>query len=241
MAKKRPPGKIQPSATAAPKTPWYRRVWVVLSFIGAGLFGLLANGPTLLANAEKLPSEYERVSGHFLSWFYEDQAWEGLWIANPEGYVDIVDMRLSDVDLKLHLMSERGRIGGEIATKSICRAAPLLDYFLLDGKVSLFDTKSATITAWDIVGGEKQYFFRFVVRRDGPVVTVSPSEGTSEWLPAIARIGLDPRKGEDPYKQLTGACAAEREDFLKKIRPSGLGRERKEPVGTTAPDTTGKN
>lgn len=75
-----------------PSTPWYKRAWLVISLIGAGAFGLLANGPTLLSNAEKLPSEFERVYGKFWSWYHDDQEWRGLWSADPEGYVDIEEM-----------------------------------------------------------------------------------------------------------------------------------------------------
>ena len=229
MAAKKRPQVSAETQPARPRTPWYRRLWVVLSFLAAGFYGLLANGPTLLANAEKLPADVERVSGKFLSWYYEDQAWDGFWTAHPEGYVDIGDMKLSDVDLKLHLMAEHGKLGGEIATKTICHAVPFVDYFLLEGKVSTTEPKSATITAWDLIGGEKKYFFRFVVKREGAVVTVSQTEGAPGWLPPSARLGLHPDGGseDDPYKQLQGTCATEKEEFLKKIRPPGLGREKR--------------
>lgn len=200
----------------------YRRLWFLLSLVGAGLYGLILNGPALLSNAEKLPAEFERVSGRFLSWYKEDQAWEGLWSASPEGYVDAEDMKLSDVDVKLHILAEHGRIGGEIATKSICRTIPMLDYLLLDGKVS---GDIATITAYDFIGGKRKDFFLFTAKRDGVVITVALKEGGQEWLPTSARIGLHPRReGEDPYDQLTGTCSEEREEFIQKIRPSGLGR-----------------
>jgi len=225
MARKRRPPSAKPvtSPDRQVTVPWYRRVWFLITLVGAGLYGLLANGPTLLSNAERLPSEFERVSGKFLSWYYEDQAWEGLWSANPEAYVDLVEMKLSDVDIKLHLLSEHGRIGGEISMKSICRVVPMFDYLLFEGKIS---GDIATITAFDFIGGERKNFFRFSAKRDGIVITVSPEEGTQEWLPTIpVRIGLHPsRQDEKPYDHLTGTCRVEKEDLMKKIRPSGLGR-----------------
>lgn len=225
MARKRrqPSTKPVTPSDLQSTVPWYQRVWLLITLVGAGIYGLLANGPMLLSNAEKLPSEFERVSGKFLSWYYEDQAWTGMWSGNPEGYIDSVEMKLSDVDIKLHLLSEHGRIGGEISMKSICRVVPMFDYLLLEGKVS---GDIATITAFDLIGGERKNFFRFSTKRDGVVITVSPEEGAREWLPAVpVRIGLHPpREGEDPYKQLTGICAVEKEELMKKIRPSGLGR-----------------
>jgi len=223
MAKKQKSTVVKAPRVPAGKPtsdPWYRRAWVVLSFLGAALYGLIANGPTLLASAEKLPGEYQRVSGQFLTWYYEDREWEGLWSASPEGYVDIGDMKLSDVDIKLHLAVEHGRIGGEIATKAICRAVPMFDYLLLEGQIS---GNTATVTAFDFIGGERKNFFRFTVQRDGAVIAISLKEGSPEWLPPAARIGLHPGN-EDPYKSLTGTCSVEREALLKQIRPKGLGR-----------------
>ena len=204
--------------------PWYRRVWFLITLVGAGIYGLLANGPMLLSNAEKLPSEFDRVSGKFLSWYYEDQAWTGVWSAHPESYVDNVDMKLSDVDIKLHLVSEQGSIGGEISMKSICRVVPKFDYLLIDGKVS---GDTATIPAFDTIDGERKNFFRFSAKRDDDlVITVTPEEGAREWLPPYpVRIGLhQPRENEDPYDQLTGTCGVEREELMKKIRPGRPGR-----------------
>lgn len=225
MARKRRQPSVKPVTPSDLQVtaPRYRRVWFLITLVGAGLYGVLANGPMLLSNAEKLPAEFERVSGKLLSWYYEDQAWTGLWSANPEGYVDSVEMKLSDVDIKLHLLSERGRIDGAISMKSICRVVPMFDYLLLEGKVS---GDIATITAFDFIDGERKNFFRFSAKRDGVVITVSPEEEAREWLPVVpVRIGLHPfREGEDTYDQLTGTCRLEKEELMKKIRPGGLGR-----------------
>lgn len=215
-------GSVEPSDSLA-SIPWYRRVWVLIVIVCTPIYWVIDNGPVLLSNAEKLPSEFERVSGKFLAWYYDDQDWSGLWSAYPEGYVDAEDMKLSDVDIKLHLMSEHGRIGGEISMKSICRVVPMFDYLLLEGKVS---GDLATITAFDFIGGERKNFFRLYAKRDGVVITVSPKEGALGWLPdAPVRIGLHPpRDDEDPYDQLTGTCREEKEALMKQIRPKGLGR-----------------
>ena len=213
---------VEPSDSLA-SIPWYRRVWVLIVIICTPIYWVIDNGPVLLSNAEKLPSEFERVSGKLLAWYYDDQDWSGLWSAYPEGYVDAEDMKLSDVDIKLHLIAEHGRIGGEISMKSICRVVPMFDYLLLEGKVS---GGLATITAFDFIGGERKNFFRFYAKRDGVVITVSPKEGARDWLPeAPVRIGLHPpRDDEDPYDQLVGICRDEKEALMKQIRPKGLGR-----------------
>lgn len=212
--------------TTRESVPWYRRVWFLLSLLGAGLYGLLTNGPTLLANAEKLPADFERVSSKFLVWHYDDHAWEGLWSASPEGYVDSVDMNLSAVDMKLHLLVEQGRVGDEIAMRSICRVTPMLDYYLLEGQVS---GRTATITAFDFIGGKRFNFFVFTAEREetSGVITVGLKEGSPEWLPTTARIGRHPPvSGDDPYSHLTGTCRLEKEELLNTLRPSGLGRSK---------------
>jgi hypothetical protein len=218
-----PPKKtINPASPSGVAKPLYSRLWPVLTLLGAAVYGLLSEGPTLLTNAEKLPGEYERVSNSFLEWFYSDKDWKGIWSAGAEGYVDGASMNLSESDLVLHITPQRGKIGGEISLRIICLATPLLDYYLLDGQV-LGDT--ATITAYDFVGGHRQNFFRFSAKRDGVVMTISPVAGANDWLPAVTRIALHPTSEyEDPYKLLHGKCAVEREVFMKTIRPQGLGR-----------------
>lgn len=225
MSRKRrkAPGQTVKSSVCLAKIPWYRRVWILTVIVCTAIYWVLVNGLVLLSNGEKLPAEFERVSGKFFAWYYDDQSWSGLWSANPEGYVDVEDMKLSDVDIKLHLIAEHGRIGGEISMKSICCVVPMFDYLLLEGKVS---GDIAIITAFDFIGGERKNFFQFYAKRDGVVITVSPKEGSREWLPEVpVRIGLHPPlDGDDPYDQLIGTCKEEKEALMAQVRPKGLGR-----------------
>lgn len=107
--------------TEVPAVPWYKRAWVILSFVGAALYGLLMYGPTMLSNAQSLPAEFEKTKNKFLTWYYDDEAWSGMWSSAPEGYVDIADMRLSSTDVRIIIDAEQGTIGGVIAAKRFVR------------------------------------------------------------------------------------------------------------------------
>jgi hypothetical protein len=205
--------QIQQAVILQPiKTPWYKKVWVVISIVVTSAFAFAINSSTIFNNLEKLPSDFQRVSNQFFTWYYDDDAWNGLWSANVEGYVDIEDMNLSQTDIQLHLMAQQGHIGGEISLRSICRSTPF-NYFLLDGTVK---GDTAYITAFDIFGGKKLELFKFSALREGVVLTVSPETNNSKWIKNNARIALHPKTVEDdPYKILGNYCAEERNSNTK--------------------------
>lgn len=197
--------------------PWYKRVWVVASATGVVVSAILLKGPTLLQNARILPGEVRQTASDFLSWAKEDAAWTGHWSSFPEGIVDIADMRLSDVDMQITLWASQGDIDGTIATKSICRSIPVLNYVLLRGEVS---GNTANVIAWDIVRGHKTDFAELKLVRDGDVVTVTPTSGRKDWFPTTARLGRHlGESGAEPEPDQT-FCDEERKAFFNKLRPS---------------------
>ncbi|KQW52293.1 MULTISPECIES: hypothetical protein [unclassified Roseateles] len=207
--------------------PWYQKTWVgatlVAGAIGtllSGISSVLLNGPTYIANAEKMPGEFERVSNKFLSWLYEDEKWTGYFGTMPEAYADIEDMQLTKSDRKLtvHLMAERGYIGGEIVSQAICSGKPFPDYLLLEGRVSM-SGDSASVVAWDVVGGKRQNYFTFSIEREPAVLTLRQMEGVQGVLPVPARVALYPemKVEEKIYEALREVCKGERELFLDKL------------------------
>lgn len=206
--------------TQSVELPWYKSLWALVSAVVATVGVVVINLPAFLEGAEKSPGAFERVSGKFLAWHYEDEAWTGYWSSDVEGYVDSEDMNLSSSDLKVHLMAERGKIGGEISAKSICKGVPLLDYLLLDGEVSW---GKAIITAYDFVGGKRQDFFRFTAERDGVVLVVKAADPALGWIPEESRIALEQGlSGEAVYPLLHGSCAEERASFMKRVHEEAL-------------------
>lgn len=209
-----PAGKTNPEPM---KTPWYKRFWVIASGICAIVAAILANGPEALRNSRILPSEFSKTISQFRSWVKEDSEWTGKWIAHPEGFADLADMQLSDVDLEIVIWATEGRIDGTIATKRLCNELPMFNYILLEGSVF---GNSAKVVAWDLVGGHRVEFARLTLERDGYLMAVTPTAGNKEWFPATARIARDPSAPDEKDKLDADHtfCAAEKEEFLKSLR-----------------------
>lgn len=185
--------KGQSAPDSQPSTPWYKKVWVVASGVGAAAFALGLNGPTILQNIRKMPAEFSVTSDQYLSWLKEDAEWTGHWSTFPEGIVNMAEMNLSDgVDLKISITSKNGEIGGEISTGTICNNVPF-DFLMIRGKVS---GKTARITVWDIVGGRTVSFADIDLIRENDVITVKPANGQTAWFHAGARIGKHPTSEE---------------------------------------------
>jgi hypothetical protein len=183
-------------------------VWTFIAFIGAAIGGLLLDGPTMLSNAEQLPSSFGRVKDSFLGWYFEDEKWTGRWSTNPETYVDQEDMDLSTADLRLEIVSKNGEIDGTIATKKICAAIPVFDYVLITGSIS---GNKAEILVFDVIGGRKQEFAKLSLQRAGVIMTVTPKEGAVDWFPAKARIAH--HTYGDQNEEFHKLCKEEREAF----------------------------
>ena len=202
---------------AVPQAPWYKRYWVVVSGVCAVIAALLINGPQALRNSRILPTEISKTISHFRSWVKEDSDWTGKWIAHPEGYADIEDMALSNVDLEIVIWATEGKIGGTVATKRLCKEIPLYNYIQLEGSVF---GDSAKVTAWDIIGGHRINFARLKLERQGHVMTVVPIAGNKEWFPAFARIARDPSapNAKNEIEPDHRFCAAEKDAFFKSLR-----------------------
>src|SRR4051812_2357338 len=135
-----------------PAQPWYKRVWVIVSCVGAMCYAILLHGPTMLANARVMPAEFLKVKSQFMGWYYEDESWRAFWTAHPEGLRGVEDDALSDTDVQIVLESTGGDLQGAIAAKTICRSFPMWDWVLLDGQVGLSGS-SAEVMAYDFVDG----------------------------------------------------------------------------------------
>ena len=211
------PTRVGKSNVEHTTAPWYKRFWVIASGIFAILGAILINGPEALRNSRILPLEASKTISQFRSWVKEDSDWTGRWTAHPEGFVDLADMQLSNVDLEIIIWATEGRIDGTIATKRLCKELPIFNYILLEGSVF---GNSAKVTAWDIVGGHRVEFARLTLERDGYLMTVTPTAGNKEWFPVSARIARDPSAPEEKDKLDADHtyCAAEKAELFKSLR-----------------------
>lgn len=177
-----PPGSL----SAPPKAPWYKRAWVIAAAFGSVAFTLGMDGPTLLQNIRKLPTEVEATHDQYVSWLKEDAEWTGDWSNFPEGINDMADMRLSEgIDLKISLQAKNGELSGMITAGTVCSNVPF-DFLLLRGSVT---GTAANVEVWDIDGGHQRVFEHLKLVRDGNVITVHPLGGETNWFPQGARIG----------------------------------------------------
>ncbi|WP_300578265.1 hypothetical protein [Phenylobacterium sp.] len=174
---------------------WVTKPWALAVAVGAALGAVLLNINPILSNVRQLPSEVQKTSDQFSSWYYQDAAWSGRWINDPEGYVDGADLNLSSERMAIDMNVTNGIIGGTIATPQICDAIPFFDFRLIRGRVNATRT-SARVVVWDIFEGHRRDVAAVDLKLDGSVMTVVPKEGSVTLFPAKARIAFDP--GETP-------------------------------------------
>jgi hypothetical protein len=195
----------------------------VVSFVAAVL-GLLV----IYANNK---GAFSTLTNDFYAWLYDSEEWTGLFNNFPEGYVDMASMELSDTPLQLVLTIERGRIDGVIADRRLCKAGFPHDYKLLKGEVGVFG-RTASIQAFDYVGGYMQEYAAFTLARDGVVLSVSPKPDSTWLLPAGVRLAKHPDMNvEAGIESLNGFCADEMRELLDSRRKS------REDVGIIGPRT----
>lgn len=212
-----PPNPAGQPRPVVEKAPWYKRYWVIVSGICAVLAAVLLNGPEALRNSRVLPSELSKTISQFRSWVKEDSEWTGKWTAHPEGFADLEDLQLSDVELEIVIWATEGQIDGTIATRRLCKELPMFNYILLEGAVF---GDSANVTAWDLVGGHRVEFARLKLKRSGHLMEVTPTSGNTGWFPANARIARDPSAPEEKDKLDAdhAFCATEKAALLKRLR-----------------------
>lgn len=157
---------------------------------------MLVYAPTIITNLENLPADVSRLVTKYLSWYHDDAAWTGFWSENPEGYVNMEEMDLSDFKLGIDISSTSGEIVGMIGTKAICNLPYSTRFLHIDGKVS---GNEAVITAFDWVSGRRKDFGRLKLRRDGIILAVNPIDDMVRLFSQQAKIGRHP----DNYPAIT--------------------------------------
>lgn len=198
---------------------WLKKPWAVVVAVATVVGVFFLNINTVLSNARTFPSEVRETADQFSSWYYDDAAWTGYWTTEPVGYVDEPDMHLSQFPFGLYMKVANGSIDGMISDQPICDSVPF-DFVLVSGHVDTFG-KSATLLAWDTIGGHDVNFAKLKVRLDEGIMTVEPIEGVTRLF-SEARIAFDPSTKEWPSEFCTGKTAEEiklRQKLAKEQRP----------------------
>lgn len=205
-----------PSREATPVivTPLWKRPWLWLLGMIAGLALLLTNITSILSNARSLPGEVRKTSDQFFGWYGDYQGWKGRWTNDPEGLVDAAGLKLSSQPFRFDIDdTASGNIVGTLETKGICDKLPLFENLLVDGSIS--NSKRATIHVFDYVGGYRREFAVLRLEREGQVMRVTPLADPAGVFARESRIALDPEGIGGPDNR-EAICHEKREKFIER-------------------------
>jgi hypothetical protein len=136
----------------------------------------------------------------YVSRWLRPERWEGLFSTRPEGYVDIVDMRLSDelnVFLTLYYEPEYLDFDGELISNDFCESGWPYRNVLLRGHQNFLFRNRMRIEVYDIIGGERIELGTISAVLDPPIIEV---EG---WIFSHAsRLAIDPVRTRDDLGSL---------------------------------------
>jgi hypothetical protein len=184
---------------------WLKRPWAIVVAVATVIGVFFLNINSVLTNVRAFPSEVRETGAQLSTWYYDDDAWNGYWTSHPEAYVDVADMNLSKFPYGLYLQVQNGEIDGMIADQPVCLSVPF-DFVLVRGHVDTFG-KSATVFAWDTIGGHDVNFAKLKLKIVDGIMTVEPVEGVKRLFPT-ARIAFDPTAKEWPAEFCEGKQAA---------------------------------
>ncbi|WP_045158020.1 hypothetical protein [Stutzerimonas stutzeri] len=205
-------GRVKPAKS------WVMRNWWWIPVLGSAVWLVGREGKEFLTNASDLPAAVETTANRFSSWYHDDEAWTGVWSAQPEGYVDASELQLSDIDVRVEIDVKQGVIDGTIATKALCSSFPIWDFVLLEGKVKGSSNTFEGI-AYDFIEGQRQNFAMLRFEREGHLMTVTPLEGAVDLFPEKARIAKHPDEAPMQVNAETpGYCYEEKMQFLQLLK-----------------------
>ena len=181
--------------------------------IGVLLAWLFLQLPTALKNVHDFPEQARPVANKFLSWYYEDRQWEGLWSSFPEGLVDMGDMNLSDTDIHLDIEAENGRIRGMLTSRKVCEKFPYLQSLMFEGVVS---GRGARVIVFDYIGGKRVNIASLRLARHDGVITLATIDDQVMLFSGEVRIGRHPDAAPTTQQDLlTTHCAKYRSEIAR--------------------------
>lgn len=181
--------KKRKDASAA---PWYKRrmIVIVAGLVVSAIGTTIVSGKSILENIQELPKQSVETSNRFLTWYYSDADWEGVWSAAAEGYVDSGDYpEVSKTDLRIELAVEQGKVGGIVSTDRICSDIPSFKFLLIEGRIR---NSQLQAVVYDIVGGKRMNFATFSATLDQMDILVTSKEDPRQLLPKHVRIRRHP-------------------------------------------------
>ncbi len=182
-----------------------RNFWRSLKVYWAYLAAVTALAGSILLLPGNIFSFGEHISklkeAYVENWL-DPKKWEGAYSTRAEGYVDSVDLALSenlDAYIFLYFEEDIGEYDGEVVSQSFCEAGYPYGNILVRGVPNKFFPQMMDVVFFDFVGGQKKIFGDATGTLDGAVLQM---EG---WI-----FGGGSRLARDLYidrKELTNLCA----------------------------------
>ncbi|ONF95631.1 hypothetical protein [Sphingomonas jeddahensis] len=172
-----------------------------------------------MTNARALPSEVRKTSDQFFGWLRDYDGWRGHWTNNPEGSVDVTELKLSSQPFRIEIDdSASGEIVGTIETRGICDKVPYFESLLVDGSIS--SSKWATIRVFNFIGGYRREFAELRLERDDQIMRVTPLTDLAGTFAGENRVALDPEGIGGPDNREAICPNKEEESFARLLERS---------------------
>lgn len=191
LAKLSIPTKLPQSTKFQPKKVWYGVTLVV-----GVMTAITLNFPKILESLRVIPVEYQKTKSDFMIWKNNDSQWEGKYVPNPEGYLDLLET--SNVKSEVVIWANKGEISGTIATPFICKEYSFIKYAQLKGKVNFLNSNKADMEVWDYIGGKRTLLGKLkFIKKDEIIINIKTMDENPLFFKEV-NLGKDPNiHGDD--------------------------------------------
>jgi len=188
---------------------WHRKNWYLIAGFVAALAWLMKDGADAVEKSVTLPSKVLALKNHALSWYYNDDDWNGWWTTSTEGLIDSGDVLVSTIKAQLSLETKQGKVRGEFSSETICAAMPMPDVLMLDGEIR---GGKLYAVGYQFVGGKRENFLTFSAARSKGGLTISRMQDPLGLIGE--QINLIPAFTEEQKDHASADCARERAKFI---------------------------
>ncbi len=188
---------------------WHRKNWYLIAGFIAALAWLMKDGADAVEKGATLPSKVVALKNKALSWYYNDEDWNGWWTTSTEGLVNSGDALVSPVKAQLSLETKQGNVQGEFSLKTICATMPMLGVLMLEGEIR---GGKLYAVGYQFVGGKRQNFLTFSAASSKGALTILRMQDPMGLIGE--RINLIPAFTEEQRDHASADCATERAKFI---------------------------
>lgn len=203
----------QQEAERKSKTPepegWPRKNWYLIAGVFAVLAWLMKDGADAVEKSTTLPSKIIALKNQALSWYYDDEAWNGWWTTSTEGLVDSGEVLVSPIKAQLSLETMQGKVHGEFSSETICATMPMLGVLMLEGEIR---GGKLYVVGYQFISGKRQNFLTFSAARSKGGLTILRMQDPMRLIGE--QINLISAFTEEQKDHASADCATERAKFI---------------------------